>query len=409
MIQGKGGNLSRVKLSNYNAIRRVIYQLGPINRSEISARLELTLPTITTTINNMIANGLVRVCDTMESGEKTLGRRAYPVDIELDRRLFAGVEIRGAHRRACVTDYRGNVLFRLRDETPFAEYGAAMESAAALVRRCLAEKSIPAERIVALGVTTPGLVDREEGFLRVHPGYGWTDKPILADIAEKTGFAGKIAIENNVCARAYAAQLFHRGLMDDVPTFTYLFVSSGIACPFLINTWPAGTTPIGVGEVGHMVIAPNGPRCSCGHYGCLEALSSEKTLIARCAELMQDGQAPILSALCAGKDPTVREILAAYEQGDVHVAAAVEKAIYYLGLAMANVDNLVRPYMMLFDGEFFSSEAVKTKFLDHIKANLYRSTLRDVHFRFIPADDFSGALGACAAVVRWDLNEYVPE
>lgn len=409
MDQAKGGNLPRVKASNYNAIRRAIYQHGPINRADISSRLDLTLPTITTTVNNMIANGLVRVCDSAGSAEKVLGRRAYPVDIDLDNRLFAGVEIRGAHRRACVTDYRGNILFKVRDESPVEDYDLALESAAELVRECLSTSEIPADRIAGLGVAMPGLIDRDSGYLRVHPGYGWTDKHVVTDLAEKAGFHGQVTLENNVCARAYAAQLFHRGLMNEVPSFTYLFVSSGIACPFMINTPSFYSVPIGVGEVGHMVMASNGPKCSCGNNGCLEAFSSEKALISHCVDLMERGQAPILSALCGGKAPTMEMILRAHEAGDPLVSAAVESAVYYLGLAMANVDNFVRPYMMLFDGEIFSSKAVRERFLDCIKSNLYRSTLGDVHFHFIPPDDFSGALGACAAVIRWDLNEYVPQ
>jgi hypothetical protein len=76
---------------------------------------------------------------------------------------------------------------------------------------------------------------------------------------------------------------------------------------------------------------------------------------------------------------------------------------------MANVDNFVRPYMMIFDGELFSSEYTRAKLIDCIKANIYRRTLQDVRIHFIPADDFSGALGACATAIRWDLNEYMPE
>lgn len=408
MEQTKGGNLPRVKISNYNAIRRVIYRYGPITRADISAKLELTLPTITTNVNNMIENGLVRVCSSTEQGEKTLGRKAYPVDIDLDHRLFAGVEIRGAHRRACVSDYRGNVLFEARDETPVEEYELAVDSAARLVRACMTEKSIPASNIAAFGIAIPGLVDQEAGVLRVHPGYGWTDKPVVKDMAERTGFTGQIVLENNVCCRAFAAQQFRRVMTKgSVSSFTYLFVSSGIACPLMHIAWPAHSIPIGVGEIGHMVMASNGPKCSCGNHGCLEAFSSEKALIARCTELIQNGQAPVLDALCAGEVPTIQKILAARD--DPLVAAAVDSAVYYLGLAMANIDNFVRPDLMLFDGEIFASDYTREKLLQTVKANLYRNTLQDVHFRFIPADDFSGALGGCAAAIRWDLNEYIPE
>ena len=72
----QGGNLPRVKVSNQAAILKTIYHLGPIKRSEIARRLELTLPTITTNVNGMMAQGIVRETDAGRPEGPPGGHRA---------------------------------------------------------------------------------------------------------------------------------------------------------------------------------------------------------------------------------------------------------------------------------------------------------------------------------------------
>jgi predicted transcriptional regulator len=126
----KGNNLPRVKVSNQASIRRMIYYYGPITRSEIAERLHLTLPTITTNINSMIASGIVKELNGLDEAIKSMGRKAYPVDIIADSRYFLGVEMRGTLRSLTVTDYRGEIIYFDKDETPYSEYDVAIESTA---------------------------------------------------------------------------------------------------------------------------------------------------------------------------------------------------------------------------------------------------------------------------------------
>ena len=105
----RGNNLPRVKISNQSSILRMIYHCGPIKRAEIAERLGLTLPTITTNINSMIADGIVM--ETGCAGELSggLGRKARLVDIVPEARHFIGVEVQGYRRVLCVPGDRPGV------------------------------------------------------------------------------------------------------------------------------------------------------------------------------------------------------------------------------------------------------------------------------------------------------------
>jgi predicted NBD/HSP70 family sugar kinase len=403
----KGNNLPRVKVSNQASIRRMIYYYGPITRSEIAERLHLTLPTITTNINSMIASGIVKELNGLDEAIKSMGRKAYPVDIIADSRYFLGVEMRGTLRSLTVTDYRGEIIYFDKDETPYSEYDVAIESTCAMIRKCFAECSVTIEDIAGIGFCLPGLVDAQNGILLVHPGYNWTNKNICEDVARLTGYNGPISVENNACARAYATQLFRRQLLNNVPSFAYMYVSTGIASPFILNNFSELSAPIGAGEAGHMVMNANGPKCRCGNNGCLEAFSSDHAVIEKCAQAMERGEAPILKKICECTEPAMKDVLEAQKQGDTSVQAIIDEAVFYLGLAIANIDNFVRPHSIFIEGVLFSNDNNRDLLLKTIHHNLYRATLTDINFFFIEADEFSGAKCAAAVAIRNDLGHYI--
>lgn len=403
----KGNNLPRVRAANQSAILRMVYHCAPITRADIARRLGLTLPTITTNISAMIAKGLVRELDQPESFDQRSGRKSRLLDIVPQARRYVGVEMRGTDSAVCVTDLRGQVLGRAEATARDRDYEHNLDMTCGLVRDLLARLDLDFDGIDGLGFCLPGLVDSEAGVLRVRPSFNWFDKPILRDVRRCLGFDKPISVENNACARACGASLFQRELLNDVPTFAYLFVHTGIACPLILNTSSAYGSIVGAGEVGHMVMESNGPQCTCGNHGCLEAISSNQAIITRCMEALAKGETPILRALCPkGEVPTMEQILQAQEAGDPAVYLIVERAVYTLGVAIANIDNFTCPHTMLIDGELFRSPANRRQLLDVAHRNICKITRSDTSFRFVEPDRYSGARGAAAVAISHTLQTY---
>lgn len=400
-----GGNLFRVKLSNQVAIREMIYQHGPITRAEVSQRLGLTMPTITTNVNAMIANGIVHEVSPLPSDDKIMGRPANPIDIVADARYFIGVEMRGAYRRLCLTDLRGTVLYTDAHESSIGDYDQALDSACALIRKVLESDLVPWEKISRIGFCIPGIVDTELGTLVVHPGYNWVNKPLRQDVRRLTGFTGPVVIENNARARANAALLFRGDITQDAASFAYLFISTGIACPFLLNNGLTSSVALGAGEVGHTIVDPLGPKCVCGNRGCLEAVSSDAAILRACREAMDGGGSTLLTSLCDGEPLTMAQVLSAQKEGDPVVTRIVSRALYYIGLAIANIYNFIRPDILLIEGKLFTIQENRRTMLNTVYDNLY-STIQDTNFVFLDPDINSGAMGACATAIRDYLQDF---
>ena len=401
----QGNNLPRVKATNRSAILQMVYHCGPITRADIAKRLDLTLPTITTNINTMLTAGLVQELDCPESADRRHGRRSRLLDIVPSARHFIGVEMTGSESAACLIDYRGQVLGRRASPAPSRDYEDDLDAACALVQELLEELRLTFADVNGLGFCVPGLVDSRTGILKVRPSFNWYDKPILRDVGQRLGASCPITVENNACARAYGASLFQRELLDSVPTFAYLFIHAGIACPLILNTSNAFGSIVGSGEVGHMVMEPDGPRCTSGNHGCLEAISSDNAIIARCMDALARGHAPILRALCpVGEEPSMAHVLQAQQEGDADVRRIVERAVYTLGLAIANIDNFTCPHAMLIEGKLFCCEDNRRRLLDVVRHNICNLQRADTDFVFVEPDQFSGAQGAAAVAIFHDLQ-----
>ena len=403
----QGANPSRVKAGNQAAILKTIYLCGPIKRSEVARRLGLTLPTITTNINSMMARGIVRETGSERSITHFAGRKAHLVDIVPESRHFAGVEIQGMRRTVCLLDYRGKVLYQKEHTGEEREYGKNIALTCGMVDRALSACGLRPEDIAGIGVCLPGLVDTQQGVLEVRPSYSWTHKNIRADMASRMNYPGPIYVENNACARAYGAQLFRREDLGDAQTFAYLFLNQGIACPLVLNTAIDFGSVVGAGEVGHMVMVPNGEPCSCGNRGCLEAYASDTAVLRSCAQAIERGEAPILRRLRGEGPLSMEQVLAAQEAGEEAVARIVGQAVHILGVAVANINNFACPSLMLIEGRLFSRPENWEHLLEVVRLNLCGVIRRGTRFLFVEPDPFSGPAGAAAMAICKDLETYI--
>lgn len=403
----QGNNLPRVKASNQSAILRTIYYYGPIQRTEIAERLLLTLPTITTNINQMLTDGLVRE----KSGREAVGvsgRRARLLEINEQAHCFAGVELKGDQWSVCVTDFCGNTLAVRSGEQKGPDYESVMEQVAREFMKCLRESKKGLEELCGIGFGLPGLVDRDHGILKVNARYRWVNKNVCDDFAGLTGYRGRITLENTAVARGLGAQLFQRDVLEEGASFAYMLVSAGIACPLFLNNAGYRGSVVGAGEAGHMIIEPDGRACTCGDHGCLEAYASEYAVRNDCARELEAGRARKLGELCADeKAPGMSEILKAQAAGDRDVCRIVEEAVCRLAIAVRNIIHFTRPDILLMDGRLFENEGNRSLLLDRAQSSLYSVAYPGTTISFVEPDRFAGALGAVAVAIDEKLESPV--
>jgi predicted NBD/HSP70 family sugar kinase len=407
MSEMTGKNLLKLKKQNEVSIKEVIYKYGPLPRIEIAKRLSLTKPTVSSNVSALIKEGLVAESgnegntDERGAGLKPIngvGRRPINIDFVAGSRYVIGAELGPYHTYLCITDIRGNAIKE--EELPIAppNYDEMITGLTEQIGQIIAGSGIQREKILGIGIGLPGFVESGRGVVRSSQRTDWNNKAIAADLAKKTGVP--VRIENNVRARAIGEEWFSKEVRPD--TFAYFFISKGIACPLVIkNSLLSGGTA-GAGEVGHMVVDPDGEICeTCGNRGCLEAMASEATVIRRCKEAIREGKAAILSKICKSPDDLqMSEVLQAQEYRDPDICAIMEKAVTYLGITLANIINFISPKLVIVDGYMMKPDKNRNLLSEIVKRNLFGLNFKEVDIEYIPFDRFRGAKGAAALAIK---------
>ncbi len=377
-----GRNLPRIKEVNRFLIRENIYRNGPVSRNDVANDLGLTLPTITTNISNMLNQGMLREIPVIQE-KKMLGRHTMLVDFVPSSHFFLGVGIRDGICRAVLTDLRGNEVGSLTEECPGDGYETLLNFSVNISEKLLESCDVPVEKVSAAGLCVPA--------------FRWDRKKSAMDFAVKLGFRGDVYIETTAVARAYGLSLFNYERIRNYPSFAYLFVNSFIACSILTDVGPHFGRVAGEGEIGHNIFNPDGPECEHGYKGCLEYYSGELSILNRAEKALVQKKAEVLDGLIRTNGKlTMDLVLEAEESGDRAVCEIIDEAIRYLGIAIHNMSNIIRPGCFVIESKLFANPENMEK--------LKKSCGDGIDLVFLDFDDMGGARGAAAVAVKGFLE-----
>lgn len=296
---------------------------------------------------------------TSEGSIVAQGRREGPP-------LLAGVDVGGTKVAALVVDARGDVVGRAVEPMTGPSTPAEVDPIIVAIRAALADAGADAADLSAIGVGVPGRVDPNAGMVLLAVNLGWRDRPLAALVEERLGVP--CALENDV--RAAAAGLVGRPAAAGAVSLAYVAVGTGVGAGLVLD----GRLYRGVrgmaGEIGHVVIEPDGPRCACGQQGCLETVAAGPA-IARMAREAIAGAGE--TSLRMVEPLTARAVYDAARAGDplaLHLADRVGRALGRAILGLVLTYDLER--VVLGGGV----AAARWAFMDPILAELERSRAR---------------------------------
>ncbi|MQF69492.1 ROK family protein [SAR202 cluster bacterium AD-804-J14_MRT_500m] len=203
--------------------------------------------------------------------------------------------------------------------------------------------------IIGLGVSVPGPVDICGLTLLSLPGRPEWNKTHMNRLLSKT-FDFPIFIGNDANLGVLGEHRYGAG--QGIKNMVYVTVSTGIGGGVLINgSVFHGTTGLS-GEIGHMTVAPDGPRCRCGNFGCLQALSSGPAIASAAVLRILNDEKSIISQLVDGQlDQISSETVAdAARKGDQMAIEVLDKAGRHLGQALVNIAHLLNPQRIILGG-----------------------------------------------------------
>ncbi len=201
------------------------------------------------------------------------------------------------------------------------------------------------ERIIGIGMGTPGTVNRETGTVTGAFNLNWkTEQPVKANIETGTGF--KLTLDNDANAAALGEAWKGAGNNDDEVSFITL--GTGVGGGLVSNGQLIHGTAGAGGEVGHVVVEPNGYLCTCGNHGCLEQYASATGVVRLAQDSAEEyvGSSKLKQMISDGDEVTSKIVFDLAKDGDF----LANEVVNYLGYATAAISNILNPSAIIIGG-----------------------------------------------------------
>lgn len=365
---------------------RARYEHHGLTRQELANAMELNLTTVTRLAGGLIEQGLL--ASRSRLGVTGRGRPSEALTLQPDARYALGLEFGRDQLLGVLVDALGDAVFQKRFEAvpPFDNTLAVTTSLGDAIESLVTEAGIAWDAVAAIGVALHDVVDAA-GRWSVHRSARAGSYPIAAQLMHR--FARTIVAEDVSRAFAFAEQ--RRGAGVGRPDITYVFVGRhGVGGGIFVNGLPLRSSTGVCGEVGHIVVVPQGKQCHCGSRGCLETVATPGAVLERYLELVSHG----VPASLDGSELTFPSLCAAAQEGDKAAYLVLDELANALAIALAAAVNVGGGSSVIIGGPLrLAGEGFRGRLEAELKRRVVSPLLNHVSVTFATLSEAAGAWG----------------
>ena len=263
------------------------------------------------------------------------------------------------------------------------------------VRDAVDEADLSMKQIAGVGVGAPGAVDFDSGSVIFAPNLeGWKDVPLKKELEKHLDVPVFVENDGNIAVLGV-----HVAELKAKPSSVIgIFVGTGIGGGLILNRELYSGFNHTAGEIGHMVIDVNGPKCGCGNRGCFEALASRIAIFQRIKSGVKDGEKTLLTDMLGDglEDLRSGDLRKAIRRGDKFVTKIIEQTAEYIGIGVANLVNVFSPEVVVLGGGVIEALAdeMTSVISKTAKEHAMPGTLKGVDIIASKLGDSAGITGA---------------
>lgn len=310
------------------AVLALIGAQGPVSRADLARALKVSPALVTQLTRQLIADGLLEELDNVPSQG---GRPARLLGLTASAGNAIGVKVAADHVALVEVKIDGSVVRSATE--PFDAYAPeALGRLSRLAGDFLAGSERP---LLGIGVGLPGNVGVPSQGMVDSSQLRWQQYPVGETLRRDHGLP--VLVENNVNALTMAERLYGEGRGHD--SFLVVTLGTGIGGGFVSDGVVVRGASGAAGQIGHVPVVLDGPRCQCGNRGCLEALIGEQALVSTAAARGVPAQ------------PGIDRLRALADDGEHTARAVFQEAGTLLGRTLAGVVNVLDPEIVILLGE----------------------------------------------------------
>lgn len=386
--------------ANFLQVFTNIRKNGPVTKKELQLLTGLSWGSISTITSELLALDILVQNDDI--GSKA-GRTAKTLDINPSKNLIIGIDINLQGITGVIIDMAGHTKNIIKEPLLAITRNPILAQTKQIICQLLDCVNAPGE-IRGIGISFPGHVDQGKGTsIHIQHFDGFDNYPICEDLEAEFGYEVIIGHDTN-CIAISEHML---GVAQDLDNFLLVRICQGIGMATVYNgqvfTGRNGAT----GEIGHVIMQPDGPRCQCGHNGCLETYASAISIVKQCREGLALGISPVLSKLCpSGETLSLSRIMEAVQLKDSYCTSVINRAAAYTGIAIANTVNILDPEVIVLCGSLIAYQPYLDLIIASVQKNIWRND--KVNFRITQHHHgVSAAVGIAAQFIEPVFSELI--
>ncbi|CUB10797.1 N-acetylglucosamine repressor [Bacillus cereus] len=356
---------------------------SPISRAKLSEITGLNKSTISSQVNTLLENKFIF---EIGEGQSRGGRRPVMLVFNKNAGYSIGIDVGVDYINGILTDLEGNIVLDKSFNLSIPSSDEVKEILFTIIKYFVSHMPESPYGLVGIGICVPGLVDKNQKIIFM-PNSKWEIKDLKTVI--ETEFNVPVFIENEANAGAYGEKVF--GNTKDYSNIIYVSINVGIGIGIIINNELYKGVNGFSGEMGHMTIDFNGPKCSCGNRGCWELYASEKVLLN--------------SFLKNGKAISSHEIIDLAHKNDLEVLNTLQNFGFYIGIGLTNILNTFDAQAIILRSHIIESHPIVINAIRNaVSSRVYSQ--KENAYELLPSSlgKNAPALGTASIVIKHFLN-----
>lgn len=377
MITADGAYIKKI---NRSLILSKINENGLISRADLSKITGLNKATISVQVAQLLEDDLI--IETRQE-HHVIGRRPIMLSINNKAGYVLGIDLDKHEIKYTVSDLLGNPVYDYTYKLETDNYEEIVQILTKQIKFYIKKTTDSHYGLISVMIGVHGTVNKDENILFI-PKFQWYHKNLKADLEKKLSIF--ISIENTANLSAHAEKAFRHHNSDHLLT---LIISSGIGTGIMID----GKLEKGyhgyAGEIGHMIIYPDGKPCKCGNLGCWEGYASEISFLEQ------------LSASLNNPNLTLNDVERLLAEKDAITCKQMEQFIKNISIGVNNIINMYNPETLVINSELLR---IYPDALEKIKDNLTSSVSQYRQIVLSNLGKKSSVMGACALAIQHFLD-----
>lgn len=367
MITGDGAYIKKI---NRSLILEKIIEHRAISRASLSKLTGLNKATISDQISDLLEEELIF---ETRAEQRNVGRRPLLLSINKTAGYLLGIDFNYKNIQFLVTDLLGNIKEHNTITFETEDYNEIVLLIQKQIKKYQEIYDVSSYGLISCIVGVHGTVDKHE-IVNFIPQYQWTNVDLKKDI--QNGVNIKLILENNANLSAFAEKVYH----PNSSQLLTISLSSGIGSGNMVD-WKLNKGYHGhAGEMGHMIISPDGPKCRCGNKGCWELYASETSLFNNLSKQLDN---PSIS-----HDKFMQLI----NNNNSIAQQVIHEYLFYVAIGLNNVINLYNPEIIVLNSKVMQ---LYPEAIPRIKENMHSSVSTYHDITLSKLGEKSGTLGAC--------------